>query len=86
MMGDDDDLVLEPIDDEDEVSEEQHDSALLENLFGVMEVDDRIVMRRRPGARLERDAALNLAAWIVAETGVELHEFEDLVRSAVEGG
>lgn len=83
MIADEDD-VLEAIDD-DELGGEVGSSQLLENRFGVEEDDGKIVMTRRPGARLDAGDALNLAAWIVAESGIELADFEEMVRHAIEG-
>lgn len=84
-MEEDDELALEALEDDDDDEGSTDSSVLLENVFGVDDVDGRIVLKRRPPARIEQDAALNLAAWIVAATGVDFHDFEELVRSAVEG-
>ena len=84
---DDDDVVLEDFDEDDDAVSVAplRRSNLLENLFGVGEDSGRIVMTRRPGGRLDLQDALNLAAWIVAASGAELSDFEELVQSALEG-
>lgn len=88
MIGDDDDdAVLDLFDDPGDAEDPGTTSTttLLENMFGVDEDGGEIVLAKRPGARLDVDDALNLAAWIVAAAGVDLEDFEELVRSAVEG-
>jgi hypothetical protein len=89
MIGDDDDdAVLEAFDDPGDavdVGQGVRRQPLLENMFGVQEDGGLIVLAKRPGARLELDHALNLAAWIVATAGVDFEDFEELVRTAAEG-
>lgn len=67
-------------DDEDEVVE----AAPYANKFEVEDADGKVVMRRRPGARLTYDEALNLAAHIVATVGTDIEDFEALVNAAIE--
>ena len=59
---------------------------LFANVFGVQEHDDgeHVVLGRRPPGRITKEQALNLAAWIIAVTGTDVHDVEELARLAVE--
>lgn len=88
MIGDeDDDVLLDSFDDPGDHDEtgSKPSTQVLENQFGVDEDRGGIVLAKRPGSRLEVEEALNLAAWIVAVSDVDLDDFEEMVRSAVEG-
>ena len=55
------------------------------NFFGV--ADDghgNVVCRKRPPGRMSRDEALNLVAWIVNVTEVDMADLDELARQAVE--
>lgn len=58
----------------------------LENVFGVGEDESTggIVLRRKVPARITREQAHNLAAWIIAATEADVHDIEELARRAVE--
>lgn len=87
MIDDEDELAVEPLEDEDEDDAEVFDNPNrgFANLFQVEDADGRVVMRRRPGARLSAEEAVNLAAWIVAVTDTDLDDFQTMVAAAVEG-
>lgn len=79
-LDDLDSLDVIPTDDEAEHVERRS----LENLFGVGDENGEIVLRRRPNGRLSYEQGLNLAAWIIAVTEVDIADVEELTRRAVE--
>lgn len=57
----------------------------LANPFNVSQAESgEIVFGKRPPSRMPPGDALNLAAWIVANSEVDISDFEELVRKAVE--
>lgn len=57
----------------------------LANPFNVSQAESgEIVFGKRPPARMPPGDAINLAAWIVASSEVDISDFEELVRKAVE--
>ena len=84
----DDDLEGLGFDNDDESSSQQHargHDVELVNPFNVSQADNgEIVFGKRPPGRMPPGDALNLAAWIVACSEVDVSDFEELVRKAVE--